>query len=104
MLKINFEFRKGIFFIRLIGDLTKETYIKDENKIISLINENKFKYIVINTNYLNKVDLDGLNYITKIYYITKENKSNLVICDKMKVFKTLLNDNVLCIEDETQVL
>lgn len=104
MLKINFEFRKGIFFIRLIGDLTKETYLKNETKLMSLINDNRFKYIVINTNYLNKIDLNGLNYITKIYYITKENQSNLVICDKMKIFKTLLNENVLCIDDEIEVL
>ena len=26
MLKIDFEFRKGIFFIRLIGDMTRKTY------------------------------------------------------------------------------
>ena len=104
MLKVNFEFRKGIFFIRLIGDLTKDTYIKNEDKIMSLINENKFKYIVVNTNYLKKIDLDGLNYITKICYVVKENKSNLVICDKMKIFKTLLNGNVFCIEDEIEVL
>lgn len=104
MLKINFEFRKGIFFIRLIGDLTKETYSKNEKKIISLISDNNFKYIVVNTNYLNCVDLDGLNYITKIYYMVKENNSNLVICDKMKVFKTLLNDNIPSIEDEIEVL
>ena len=104
MLKINFEFRKGIFFIRFIGDLTKETYSKEDNKLISLINDNKFKYIVINTNYLEKVDLDGLNYITKIYYMAKENNGNIVICDKLKIFKTLLNGNVPSISDEIEVL
>ena len=104
MLKINFEFRKGIFFIRLIGDLTKESYSKTESKLLALINENKFKYIVINTNYLDKVDVDGLNYITKIYYIAKENNSNLIICDKMQIFKILLNENVPNIKDEIEVL
>ena len=104
MLKINFEFRKGIFFIRLIGDLTKESYSKTESRLLALINENKFKYIVINTNYLDKVDFDGLNYITKIYYIAKENNSNLIICDKMQIFKILLNDNVPSIKDEIEVL
>ncbi len=104
MLKINFEFRKGIFFIRLIGNLSKETYNKIETEMNDLIINNKFKYIVINTNYLKTIDLDGLNYITKIYYIAKENESNLVICDKFNIFKTLLNGNIPNIKDELEVL
>lgn len=104
MLKISFEFRKGIFFIRLIGDLNKESYKQVEEELNVLITENKFKYIVVNTNYLKTVDLAGLNYITAIYYITKENESNLVICDKFNIFKTLLNNNVPSIKDELEVL
>lgn len=104
MLKINFEFRKGIFFIRLFGDLTKESYSTNDKFLTSLITENKFKYIVINTNYLNKIDLDGLNYLTKIFYITKENNSSIIFCDKMKIIKTLLNYNVPSIEEEIEVL
>lgn len=104
MLKINFEFRKGIFFIRLIGDLNKETYKEKVAEIEKLIIENNFKYIVINTNYLKHIDLTGLNYITRFYYLTKENDSNLVICDKFKILKTLLNNNVPLIEDELEVL
>lgn len=104
MLNISFEFRKGIFFIRLIGNLNKDTYKQKEKELNELILENKFKYIVINTNHLEKVDLEGLNYIIKIYYMTKENNSNLVICDRFKILKTLLNNNVPNIEDELEVL
>ena len=104
MLKISFEFRKGIFFIRLIGDLNKESYKEKEDELKELIINNKFKYIVINTNHLRTIDLDGLNYITKIYYMAKENDSNLVICDKFNVFSTLLNNNVPNIKNELEVL
>ena len=104
MLKLNFEFRKGIFFIRLIGDLNKETYHKIELELNSLITDNKFKYIVVNTNHLEMVDLAGLNYITQIYYLTRENHSNLVICDKHKIFNVLLNNNVPLINSELEVL
>jgi len=104
MLKINFEFRKGIFFIRLIGELNKETSTQFENELKSLIVINKFKYIVINTNYLRTIDLSGLNYLTKICYIAYENQSNLVICDKSNVLKILLNGNVPNIKDELEVL
>lgn len=104
MLEISFEFRKGIFFIRLIGDLNNQNYKQEENKLKELITNNKFKYIVINTNYLEKVDLDGLNYLLEIFYITKISESNLVICDKNNIFKRLLNNNIPNIKDEIEVL
>lgn len=104
MLKINFEFRKGIFFIRLIGNLNNENYKQEDIELKKLILENRFKYVVINTNYLEKVDLDGLNYLLEIFYITKENESNLVICDKSSIFKRLLNDNIPSIKEEIEVL
>ena len=104
MLKINFEFRKGIFFLRLIGDLDKITYKNIEREINELLIDNKFKYIVINTNYLKTIDLDGLNYITKICYMTRENDSNLVICDKFNILCRLLNNIVPNIKNELEVL
>ena len=104
MLEINFEFRKGIFFLRLIGNLNNKNYKHHEEKLKNLITVNKFKYIVINTNYLEKVDLDGLNYLLEVFYITKMNESNLVICDKNKIFKRLLNNNIPSIEEEIEVL
>lgn len=104
MLKISFEFRKGIFFIRLIGNLNNKNYRPRELELKKLILENRFKYIVINTNYLKKVDLDGLNYLLEIFYITKKNESNLIICDKNSIFKRLLNDNIPSIKEEIEVL
>jgi len=104
MLKLSFEFRKGIFFIRLIGNLSKDTSKQVENELKALIIDNKFKYIVINTNYLKTIDMAGLNYITKICYIAHECQSNLIICDKLNIFRTILNDNFPSISNELDVL
>ena len=104
MLKIIFEFRKGIFFIRLIGDLNNKNYKHEEQMLKELIIKNKFKYVVINTNYLKQVDLDGLNYLLEIFYITRINESNLVICDKFNIFKRLLNNHIPSIKDELEGL
>ena len=71
MLEINFEFRKGIFFIRFIGNLNNQNYKQEDQNLKDLITENNFKYVVINTNYLEKVDLDGLNYLLEIFYFTR---------------------------------
>ena len=104
MLKINYEFRKGIFFIRLIGNLNNKNYKQEDIKIKEIIIENKFKYVVINTNYLKKVDMDGLNYLLEIFDVTKDIESNLVICDKTSIFKRLLNDTIPSIKEEIEVL
>lgn len=104
MLTINFEFRKGIFFIRLIGDLNKKSDELQEKNILNLINQNKFKYIVLNINYLKTIDLSGINYITQMYYVIKENKSNLILCDYSDIFKTLFNKNIPSIANEIEVL
>lgn len=104
MLEINFEFRKGIFFMRLIGNLSNKNYYHEKEKIKELIVFNKFKYIVINTNYIKQIDLDGLNYLLEMFYMTRINNSNLVICDKNNIFKRLLNNNFPVIKDELEVL
>ena len=104
MLKINFEFRKGIFFIRLIGDLKNKNYLGKEKTLKRLIIENEFKYIVINNNYLKKIDIDGLNYLLEIFYITTMNETNLIICDRTNIFKRLLNERIPSIKEETEVL
>ena len=104
MLKINYEFRKGIFFIRLIGNLNNKNYKQEDIKIKEIIIENKFKYVVINTNYLKKVDMDGLSYLLEIFDVTKDIESNLVICDKNSIFKRLLNDTIPSIKEEIEVL
>ena len=104
MLKINYEFRKGIFFIRLMGNLNNKNYENKELELKKIIIENKFKYLVINTNHLNKVDLDGLSYLLEIFNITKDIESNLVICDKSSIFKRLLNDTIPSIKEEIEVL
>ena len=104
MLSINFEFRKGIFFIRLIGDLNRETSSKKGKEIIKIIEENKFKYIVINTNYLRTIDMTGIIYLSNMYNLTIKNNSNLIICDKFKVIKNIINLNVPNIENEIEVL
>ena len=104
MLDINFEFRKGIFFVRLIGDVTKDTYGLVSRDLEKLIIENKFKYIVVNTDMIKRIDFTGLNFINKINLLIQENKSNLIICDKTKTLNTLLNGCVPNIVSELEVL
>ena len=102
MLKTNFEYRKGIFFIRLIGEMNKESCKSKELEIKQILTWSNFEYVVINTNFLNKIDLDGLNSIAEICSITVK-QSNLVICDRFNILKKLIN-NIPYIKDEIEVL
>lgn len=102
MLKINFEYRKGIFFIRLIGEMNKDNCKNKELEIKKILTWSNFEYVVINTNFLNKIDLDGLNSIAEICNTTVK-QSNLVICDRFNILKKLIN-NIPYIKDEIEVL
>lgn len=102
MLKINYEFRKGIFFIRLIGDLDKKNYYKQEKYLYNLINYNGFKNIVLNTNMVRNVDLYGINYIACFYDILKENNQNLILCDKTNLWKDIFGNSIGNISSELE--
>ena len=102
MLKINYEFRKGIFFIRLIGDLNKRNYYKNEKYLYDLINYNGFKNVVLNTNMLRNIDIYGINYIACFCDILRENNSRLTLCDKSNVWKSIFGNNIDNISSELE--
>ena len=82
----------------------KDNYQEKEALLEQIITYNKFKYIVINTNYLEKTDLEGLNLIINLFNKIKENNSDLILCDRYQIVKKLFNLNVPNIKDELEVL
>ena len=84
------EFSRGILFIRVKGDLNKDTIgeliIKD------------FKFIVLNINDMYSIDSYSINYLNKIY---KKNKKSIkmIICDKFNISNKLLK-NIPSIREE----
>lgn len=91
MLKTNMEFRKGILFIRLKGDLNKNT-------IRGIIDRN-FKYIVLNIDNMYSIDSYSINYINKLYKIINNTRGKMIICDKFNLSRRLLN-NIPKIDNE----
>ena len=74
MLKTSMEFRRGILFIRVKGDLNKNT-------VKGIVDED-FKYIVINIDDIYSIDSYSIKYLKKLYKSFKNNKGNIIICDK----------------------
>ena len=84
MLKTNMEFSKGILFIRLKGDLNKNT--------IKGIIDRDFKYIVLNIDNMYSIDSYSIDYINKLYKRLDSTSGKMIICDKFNVSRKLLKD------------
>ena len=84
MLKTNMEFSKGILFIRLKGDLNKNT--------IRGIIDRDFKYIVLNIDNMYSIDSYSINYINKIYKKLEDTSGKMIICDKVNKSRKLLKN------------
>lgn len=78
------EFRRGILFIRLKGDLNKET-------IKNVIDED-FKYVVLNLDDMYSIDSYSIKYLTKIYNNILLSSGRLIICDKYNTTNRLIKD------------
>ena len=81
MLRINTEFRKGVLFIRLIGKIENQQYLNSINKLIEDIG---IKYIVLNIEKLEYVDVNSINHIIDYNKQILKNKGRLLICDTNK--------------------
>lgn len=80
-MKVIFEFRKGLLFIRLKGILNKETGYEFDKKLKDLIIEKGIKYFVINLEKLKYIDNDGFNILKNRYKDMIIHDSKLIICN-----------------------
>lgn len=84
MLKINFEFSRGILFVRLKGDLNKYN-IKD-------LKIKDFKFIVLNIDNMYSIDSYSIKYLNNIYKNNQSKNGKMIVCDKFNISKKLLKD------------
>lgn len=80
MLNIILEFRKGMLFVRLRGELTKKTVSTFYEQVTDIIDKNGLHNIVINVEYLSLIDLKGMNALLYCYELSKRNKGKTMIC------------------------
>ena len=79
MLEILYEFRRGILFIRLDGNITRETSIKYKDEVISMIKKNGIKNVVLNLDKVKYIDLKGINLLFYTYECLKDNNGILML-------------------------
>lgn len=74
------EFHKGVLFIRLSGELTKDTVPKLNEEVTALIKETGIKNIVFNIKELKLIDMKGINALLYNYELIKTNKGSGCVC------------------------
>lgn len=80
MLDINFEFRRGVLFIRLRGVLTKHTVKKLDSEVTTLIRDNGIRNVVFNVSDLDRIDLKGISRLFYNYELCKKNRGVSLLC------------------------
>ncbi len=80
MLDINMEFRKGILFIRLRGDLTRQTIEKLNQEVTSLIKDNGIRNVLFNISEINNIDVEGFKVLFTNSQICSRNNGQILLC------------------------
>ena len=80
MLDINFEFRRGILFIRLSGVLNRLTINEFDSSVTSLIRDNGIRNVVFNVSGLRKIDFKGISRLFYNYELCKKNRGISLLC------------------------
>ena len=96
MLTVRTEYKKGVLFVRLIGRIDNERYLK---KINNIIEEVGIRITVLNISKLNNVSLNNINQIIKYKNKLKKKKYILLICDN----NTLKNSLYKRLKEEIEI-
>lgn len=102
MLKTDFEFYKGILFIRLKGNLTKSN-IKKSN-INKILNTLKCKSIVFNISKINSIDAYAINYLINYNNYIKSKQGQVFLCHDTLNFVNKFSTKIKIIRKEKEVL
>lgn len=93
MLNTILEYRKGILFVRLDGNLVSKNIRFISNTLIPIIEKDKLENIVINMESINEIDLKGINFIFYIYELCKKNKGKLLLSNLKDGIRVKLKRN-----------
>ena len=79
MLNTILEYRRGILFVRLEGNLVSQNIKFISNTLIPIIEKDKLENIVINMEHIDNIDLKGINFIFYMYEMCRKNKGKLLL-------------------------
>ena len=105
MLKMDFEYKNNILYVRLKGNLISKNSYKLNNYLLPVLEKYKIKYLVYNLNNLENMDLKGRDAILHSKYIIKRNKGKILLCQENgKVAEFLKGLRLIKIKNERDAL
>lgn len=84
MLIITKEFKKGILFVRLKGDLVKSEIAYLNKEVTKVVADLKICNVVFNISDLSGIDMEGISALLYNYNLCKENHGFSVLCGVSK--------------------
>lgn len=102
MININYEFRKGIMFIRLLGNLTIYNSKKVLENIINIIKQIGIKLVVLNLDNIKAIDAYGINSILILNNKLREEHDKMFICSN-NCFKEKFEHQIPIISNEIDI-
>lgn len=86
------EFRKGILFVRLYGNLDSTTLSTFETEVKEVIIKSGIRYVVLNTYNLESVSYEGVKEIKRLRRILKKSEGEFFLFGgEIKELKSLVN-------------
>jgi anti-anti-sigma factor len=91
MLKIDMEFKRGVLFVRLEGSFNKENIEKFNNDVIPVILKHGLKFVVVNLDKVNTLDINGIESLMELNEIVSKYDGKTTLCSltNKKVQKSL---------------
>ncbi len=110
LLKVDMEYEKGILFVRLNGELTRQYCYKINNYIVPVVLKHKIKYLVFNLFDLSNIDEAGFDALLNTKCAIRTNKGKICLCEvkdelrkKMKGLKISIASNELAANKLIQI-
>ena len=108
MIDAIYEFRKGVLFVRLEGELIKKTYKKIKMEIDDIICNGGITNLVFNLENLTDIDLYGVNTLIYNSKLVKKNFGKSFVCGINKKIRKVLENNkifnyLIKIDDEISI-
>lgn len=104
MLKVDYEFKKGYFFIRPFGNITIKNYNNIISEIDIILDKVGVRKIVLNLDNIKSIELSCLDEILKYIQHITYNGVTMLLCDKnMFMSKRLFKNIIPSISTEMEV-
>lgn len=92
-MRIDYEYFKGILFVRIKGELTIKTSYRLKEYLMDIIKIHGIRYLVYNLFDLKSLDNEGIKSMESIVKAIEMNKGIAYMCEVPKQFENKININ-----------